>query len=114
MKGCPYDNAVAAATFKVIKTEFVKSQTFDSLIELKYELANYVNWFNYHRIHSSLGYLTPYEYRVNNLRKVCHYTFSPYLLNYSLKFSFIKDKELYESVPKESNPFDCSFIRFLR
>ena len=24
MKGCPYDNAVAEATFKIIKTEFVK------------------------------------------------------------------------------------------
>ena len=23
MKGCPYDNAVAEATFKVIKTEFI-------------------------------------------------------------------------------------------
>lgn len=69
-KGCPYDNAVAEATFKVIKTEFVKSQTFESLDELQYELADYVNWFNYHRIHSSLGYLTPYEYRINNLKKV--------------------------------------------
>ena len=26
MKGCPYDNAVAEATYKVIKTEFVKNQ----------------------------------------------------------------------------------------
>ncbi len=26
-KGCPYDNAVAEATFKIIKTEFVKNQT---------------------------------------------------------------------------------------
>ena len=24
-KGCPYDNAVAEATFKIIKTEFVKN-----------------------------------------------------------------------------------------
>ena len=27
-KGCPYDNAVAEATFKVIKTEFVWNETF--------------------------------------------------------------------------------------
>lgn len=70
MKGCPYDNAVAEATFKIIKTEFVKGQTFDSLEELQYKLADYVNWFNNHRIHSSLGYLTPYEYRITNLKKV--------------------------------------------
>ena len=67
MKGCPYDNAVAEATFKIIKTEFVKHSTFESLEELKYELADYVNWFNNHRIHSSLGYLTPAEYRLSTL-----------------------------------------------
>lgn len=70
MKGCPYDNAVAEATFKIIKTEFVKNQVFESLAELQYELADYVNWFNNHRIHSSLGYLTPNEYRLINLKKV--------------------------------------------
>ena len=31
MKGCPYDNAVAEATFKIIKTEFVKGQNFETL-----------------------------------------------------------------------------------
>ncbi|WP_183863634.1 IS3 family transposase, partial [Pectinatus brassicae] len=46
MKGCPYDNAVAEATYKIIKTEFVKNKTFLSLKELKVELADYVNWFN--------------------------------------------------------------------
>ena len=70
MKGCPYDNAVAEATFKIIKTEFVKNRTFATLEELQYNLADYVNWFNCHRIHSSLGYLTPVEYRRNNLKKV--------------------------------------------
>lgn len=69
-KGCPYDNAVAEATFKIIKTEFVKNQTFINLQALKLQLADYVNWFNNHRIHSSLGYLTPVEYRMNNLKKV--------------------------------------------
>ena len=69
-KGCPYDNAVAEATFKIIKTEFVRNQTFSNLYELKYKLADYVNWFNNHRIHSSLGYLTPREYRMITLKKV--------------------------------------------
>ncbi|WP_132243472.1 IS3 family transposase, partial [Marinisporobacter balticus] len=27
-------------------------------------------WFNNYRIHSSLGYLTPYQYRITNLKKV--------------------------------------------
>lgn len=67
MKGCPYDNAVA--TYKIIKTEFVKGRIFSSLEELHRELADYVNWFNNHRIHSALGYQTPSEYRRNHLKK---------------------------------------------
>lgn len=63
MKGCPYDNAVAEATFKVIKTEFVNQYTFGNLSELKNELADYIHWFNNQRILSSLNYLTPVEYR---------------------------------------------------
>lgn len=70
MKGCPYDNAVAEATFKIIKTEFIKGQAYETLEQLQYELSDYVNWFNNHRIHSSLGYLTPKEYRLTNLKKV--------------------------------------------
>ena len=70
MKGCPYDNAVAEATFKVIKTEFVYNERFESLEELQYKLADYVNWFNNHRIHSAIGYLTPYQYKMNHLKNI--------------------------------------------
>lgn len=42
-KGCPYDNAVAEATFKIIKTEFVWNETFTDLKELKWKLWDYVN-----------------------------------------------------------------------
>jgi transposase InsO family protein len=67
MKGCPYDNAVAEATFKIFKTEFVYGRNFDSLAQLRYELASYVNWFNTGRIHGSLNYLTPAEFRQSAL-----------------------------------------------
>jgi len=43
MKSCQYDNAVAEATFKVIKTEFVKGKVSGFLKELQYQLADYVN-----------------------------------------------------------------------
>lgn len=69
-KGCPYDNAVAEATFKIIKTEFIWNETFRNLNELKLKLWDYVNWYNNHRIHSSLEYQTPVQYRENNLKKV--------------------------------------------
>jgi transposase InsO family protein len=62
-KGCPYDNAVAEAAFKVVKTEFAYDRIFNSFEELDYLLYDYVNWYNNHRIHGSLDYLTPVEYR---------------------------------------------------
>lgn len=51
MKGCPYDNAVAEATFKIFKTEFANNYHFESLEQLEIMLADYVNWFNNIRIH---------------------------------------------------------------
>lgn len=49
-KGCPYDNAVAEATFKIIKTEFVFNETFSDLATLEYQLFDYVNWFNHDHV----------------------------------------------------------------
>lgn len=42
-KGCPYDNAVAEAIYKIIKTEFAFNRIFESFEELESELFNYVN-----------------------------------------------------------------------
>ena len=64
MKGCPYDNAVAEATFKVFKTEFANQVHFASLEQLALELDDYVHWFNNIRIHGTLGYLTPMEFKL--------------------------------------------------
>lgn len=68
-KGCPYDNAVAEATFKIIKTEFVRGRHFTSLEELTREFNDYVHWFNHIRIHGTLGYLSPVEYKLGHLKK---------------------------------------------
>ena len=66
-KGSPYDNAVAEATFKSIKTEFVYGNVFSNQQELDLELFDYVNWFNNIRIHGSLNYQSPVEYKKVNL-----------------------------------------------
>ncbi len=63
-KGCPYDNAVAEATYKIIKTEFAYNRRFESFKELERELFDYVNWYNRIRIHGSLNYQTPVDYRL--------------------------------------------------
>jgi len=62
-KGNPYDNAVSEAGMKVIKTEFVYQEKFDSLEVLAMKLFDYINWYNNIRIHGSLNYMTPVSYR---------------------------------------------------
>lgn len=70
MKGCPYDHAVAEATFKIIKTEFIKGQKYENLEQLPYELSEYVNWSNNHRIHSSLSYMPQKNTDVLTIKKL--------------------------------------------
>lgn len=67
MKGYPYDNAVAEATFKVIKTEFSYQKQFANLNHLKVELSDYINWFNKFRIHGTLGYKSPLDFRLQTI-----------------------------------------------
>jgi len=57
--------AVAEATYKIIKTEFAFNRIFKSLEELKRELGAYVLWYNTKRVHGSLNYMTPVEYRLS-------------------------------------------------
>lgn len=66
-KGCPYDNAVAEAGYKIIKTEFAFNRIFKNLEELKLELRSYVLWYNNNRIHGDLNYMTPVEYRLSKM-----------------------------------------------
>jgi transposase InsO family protein len=71
--GNPYDNAVAESFFKTLKTEEVYLQRYDSLQEARRAIAHYIeNRYNRHRLHSSLGYMTPrdfettyYKHRIN-------------------------------------------------
>ncbi len=69
-KGCPYDNAVAEATYKVLKTEFIYGETFENLKELELALFDYGHWYNSIRIHGTLGYLTPAAYRRKHLNEM--------------------------------------------
>jgi len=85
LKGCPFDNAVAEATFKLIKTEFIHKRIFETAEQLALELADYIHWFNAIRIHSSLGYLSPIEFRVTVVQQGCDVTQSK--TKYSTNFS---------------------------
>lgn len=65
-KGNPYDNAVSEATNKILKIEFIYQNKFETLEDLELQLAEYIYWYNHIRIHGSLGYITPIEYRNKN------------------------------------------------
>lgn len=62
-KSNPWDNAVSEATFKLYKAEFAYRESFNTIRELQVKLSDYVHWFNNFRIHSTLGYMSPVEFR---------------------------------------------------
>ena len=62
-KGCPYDNAVDESTNRILKAELVHREAFGTTRELRAKLSDYVHWYNNFRIHSTLGYMSPVEFR---------------------------------------------------
>lgn len=62
-KGCPYDNAVDESTDKILKAESVYPEGFSDLRDLQIKLSDYVHWYNNFRIHSTLSYMSPVEFR---------------------------------------------------
>ncbi len=66
-KGNPWDNAIAEALYKTLKTEFVDNRIFSSKYQLKKELTDYINWYNKKRLHSSLGYFAPLQGMLKNI-----------------------------------------------
>lgn len=72
-KGKPIDNAVAESMYNTLKTEFVFEESFCDLEDLELRLFNYVNWYNNIRLHGTLGYQTPSEYKTKLCRATaCH------------------------------------------
>lgn len=62
-KGNPYDNAVIESTNKILKRELIYRRAFASLDQLSRELNSYVRCYNEERIHSTLGCMSPVEFR---------------------------------------------------
>lgn len=60
-KGNCWDNAPAESFFKTIKSEWLIRFKFQYTKDLINEVHKYINWYNYERIHSAIGYLTPAE-----------------------------------------------------
>lgn len=70
-KGNCWDNSVAENFFGLIKKEFLNHYKFETQASAKLGIFNYINgWYNPHRIHSKIGYLSPDEYEEKNLGSI--------------------------------------------
>ncbi|WP_345008187.1 IS3 family transposase, partial [Snuella lapsa] len=57
-----WDNAVAESFFKTLKIELVYDNQFKTIEQAKTSIFEYIEiWYNRKRLHSSLGYKTPFE-----------------------------------------------------
>jgi putative transposase len=62
-KGSCYDNAVLESFFSTLKKELIYREKYLGIDDLEKSLFDYIEiFYNRKRIHSSLGYLTPFEF----------------------------------------------------
>ena len=61
-KGNCYDNAHMESFFHSLKTELVYFEDFRSVEQGMRKLNGYIGYYNYVRLHSSLGYRSPMQF----------------------------------------------------
>jgi putative transposase len=57
----PQSNGKVERFYQTCKNEFVRRSSFLSLDDLEKQLASYIENYNTKRLHSALGYITPYD-----------------------------------------------------
>jgi putative transposase len=67
-KGNPYDNAVMESFYRTLKRELVQDDCYDNHPEqARMEIFKYIEiYYNTKRIHSSLGWLSPEQFELQN------------------------------------------------
>ena len=60
-KGCYLDNIFVERLWRSIKYEEVYLHAYESPQEARRQIAQYINFYNFERLHQSLGYRTPAE-----------------------------------------------------
>ena len=62
-KGDSYDNAMAEAFNSLFKAELVRNRgPWKSIDDLEIAVAEYIDWFNFRRLHGEIGLVPPVEY----------------------------------------------------
>lgn len=63
--GCPYDNSCVEGFFATLKKECMHKKDFITMDEVEQDLFAYIELFyNRQRLHRTLGYLSPVQYRM--------------------------------------------------
>ena len=60
-RGNCWDNSVMERFFRSLKTERLNKLSFKTKQEAVNEVRSYINFYNYQRRHSAIGYLTPHQ-----------------------------------------------------
>jgi putative transposase len=69
-KGDCWDNAPTERFFRSLKSERLVSCRFETRTAAETETLDYITYYNFLRLHSTLGYKTPMQYEKEQFRKV--------------------------------------------
>ena len=67
-KGNCLDNAVMENFFGIVKSELFSLKKYDSVFQLKKEIAEYIRYYNNDRIKLNLNGMSPIQYRAHYLK----------------------------------------------
>jgi transposase InsO family protein len=65
-KGNCLDNAVIENFFGILKSELFYLKKYDSIVQLKEEIKDYINYYNHDRIKLNLKGMSPVQYRAHH------------------------------------------------
>ena len=67
-KGDSYDNAMAEAFNSLFKAELIRNRgPWNGIDDLEVAVAEYIDWFNFRRLHGEIGLVPPVEYETLHL-----------------------------------------------
>ena len=70
-KGNCWDNAVVESFFKTLKTERTDEKAYQTKVELRADVIDYIEMFyNARRLHSTIGYSSPNNFERENIPKL--------------------------------------------
>ena len=68
--GDAYDNAMCESFFATLECELIDRSTFKNHVETRMAVFDFIEgWYNPHRRHSALDYLSPLNYEIRNRRE---------------------------------------------